>query len=103
MRRALLFVLVVVGCKHHPLSDHDYCEQRQSAYERAYPDDKSEIGDHAKLVEMCEHGIATEHNSSVHDGKDMFERRMACSTHLGDEPALRVWEDMKDCESKTLF
>jgi hypothetical protein len=97
-----LLLLALVACGSRTPSDRELCEQRERAYERAYPDMAS--NDHAMRVDMCTRGVADEHKRDVDaDGKDMFQRRVACAKHLGDGPALEAWQAMKNCESRTLF
>ncbi len=105
MLRALAFPLLalVAACGSGTPSDRELCEQRERAYERAYPD-MANGSDHADRVDACTRGVAEEHGDEVDgNGNDMFKRRVACAKHLGEQPALAAWEAMKDCESRTLF
>lgn len=105
MRRTLacFAFATLAACGSRTPSDRELCEQREAAYDRAYPDQANSI-DHGKRVDMCTRGVAEEHGSDVDaDGNDMFKRRVACARHLAEQPALAAWEAMKDCESRTLF
>jgi hypothetical protein len=98
----VLSLLVAAGCGKQVPSDREFCEQRERAYELAYPEEPHP--DHDQRVGMCERGVADEHRSDVdRNGRDMFQRRLACADHLGEGPPLDAWRAMKNCESATLF
>jgi hypothetical protein len=105
VRRTLAsFALAALAaCGSRTPSDREFCEQREAAYDRAYPNETNNL-DHGERVDMCTRGVAEEHGSDVDaNGNDIFKRRLACAKHLGEQPPLAAWEAMKDCESRTLF
>jgi hypothetical protein len=93
--------LALAACGPHVPTDREFCEQRERAFERAYPEDNP--SDHAMRVDMCVRGIADEHGREVDpEGRDSFQRRLICAKHLGKNAALEAWQAMKNCESATL-
>ena len=73
LRLALLSVIALAslttGCK---MSDRDYCEKRQMAWDRAFPHEPPSADEHEKFIRACAVSVAKEHASGD------FDRRVKC-------------------------
>ena len=101
--RFLVLGLALAACTKGKLTDRDYCDLRWTTAERANADQPPLQTSHAERVDACVRSVAGEHGRDVGpDGRDMFDRRLACGKHFGEEPARKVWEDAMRCEQETL-